>query len=110
MSFDFAFIDRFCRTCGREQCVCGPVIHGARIRKENELHDRTMLAALQDVSFGRFNQKSQFVQNIETNGVRTHQQRWWLTKLVIMHRKQHGHHLALDMAETWMTDNGYPNK
>lgn len=69
-------------------------------------HDAAMLEALKDVHFGSFNQNDQFYKDLRTNGVKTDRQRWWLTTLVVRHRKQlkpqfHG---TLARAQRWLTE------
>lgn len=78
------------------------------VRTQAEVaHDTDMLAALKDVSFGAWNQSRRFLDGITHTGCTTARQRWWLTTLVVRHRKQlkpqfHG---TLHRAQKWLRDN-----
>ena len=65
-------------------------------------HDSRMLAALRGVRFGHFNQRKSFVAQVSAQGVQTDRQRWWLTKLVHMHRDQVMDKSAVVVAAQWL--------
>lgn len=65
-------------------------------------HDRRMLDALRGVRFGHFNQRKHFVVQLTTEGVKSERQRWWLTKLVHMHREQVIDKSAVVLAAQWL--------
>jgi hypothetical protein len=70
-------------------------------------HDRIMLDALAKVSFGHFNQRKNFLASVKADGVKSDKQRWWLTKLVVMHRKQVTNTAALVTADKWLRENAH---
>lgn len=70
-------------------------------------HDRIMIDALAKVSFGRFNQKQRFYAEVCSNGVKTERQRWYLTKLVQLHRRQVTNQSALQLADRWLKENAH---
>lgn len=70
------------------------------------LDEAYMLAVLETVRFGHWNQAKHFVADLKVNGVSTDRQRWWLCKLVHRHRKQHNNSDVLAMAEAWLTTHG----
>lgn len=70
------------------------------------LNEPYMLAVLEKVRFGRWNQGGRFLADLVANGVRTDRQRWWLCKLVQRHRKQHNNRDALEQAEAWLAAHG----
>lgn len=74
-------------------------------------HDRAMLEALGHVSFGRFNNNDQFVSAVRRTGVNTPRQRWWLTTLVVRHRRQLPQRFAhiVEQAQAWLRNNPEPN-
>jgi hypothetical protein len=74
----------------------------------NTDHDTRMLNALRKVRFGSFNQRQRFVDDLLTNGVATERQRWWLTKLVYMHREQVMDKNAVVHASQWLDENKQP--
>lgn len=76
--------------------------------KNISAHDSIMLNALRTVKFGHFNSSDGFVKDITAGGVRTARQRWWLTTLVVRHRKQIGNQAAVQTAERWLKDNPEP--
>lgn len=78
--------------------------------KHTSQHDVIMLAALRDVKFGHFNNSKAFVQDIAAGGVRTDRQRWWLTTLVVRHRKQVRNQAAVQTAERWLRTNPEPGQ
>lgn len=65
-------------------------------------HDARMLDALRGVRFGHFNQRQRFVQQVQAEGVKSERQRWWLTKLVHMHREQVMDKSAVVAAARWL--------
>ncbi len=71
-------------------------------------HDSIMISALKHVSFGSGNQSTRFYADIQLSGVRTERQRWWLTSLVVRHRRQIGNTAAIATAERWLKDNPEP--
>lgn len=71
-------------------------------------HDSIMLSALQPVSFGAHNRNEEFITGIKATGVRTDRQRWWLTSLVVRHRRQIKNQAAVAAAERWLKDNPEP--
>ena len=71
-------------------------------------HDGRMLSALHGVRFGHFNRNTRFIEGITLGGVKTARQRWWLTSLVVRHRKQVKDQQAVAIAEAWLRTNAEP--
>ncbi len=71
-------------------------------------HDHIMLGALAGVNFGIFNQSAAFVSDVKANGIQTARQRWWLTTLVVRHRRQVKNQAAIATAERWLRENQEP--
>lgn len=77
-------------------------------------HDARMCSALRNVSTGHFNSNGRFIEHI-TNLVKsgtdlTPRQRWWLTTLVVRHRRQLGtkHAGTVAIAQAWLREHAEP--
>lgn len=83
----------------------------AAIRTEQQ-HTARMCAALRGVAFGHFNKNTAFVQQMARNAANqvalTPRQLWWLTSLVVRHRKQVKDQSAVALAEHWLRSNAEP--
>lgn len=69
---------------------------------EQDTLDATWLHAIADVRLGAFSSRKRFRESIMTKGVRTERQRWWLAKLVAMHRKQIRSDFAVASAQAFL--------
>lgn len=105
-SDDGIVIHGFCAAAYYLTEVAPPGHHGPRFTT----HDTIMLDALRHVNFGHFNNGQGFVTNVKLSSVRTDRQRWWLTTLVVRHRKQIPNRAAVATAEAWLKANPEPQQ
>jgi hypothetical protein len=64
--------------------------------------DATWLHVIAEVRLGSFSSRKRFRESIMSNGVCTERQRWWLAKLVVMHRKQIRSDFAVASAQAYL--------
>lgn len=64
--------------------------------------DAAWLHVVADVRLASFSSRKRFRESIMTKGVRTVRQRWWLAKLVVMHRKQIQSDYAVATAQAYL--------
>lgn len=69
---------------------------------EQERLDATWLHVIADVRLGSFSSRKRFRESVMKGGVRTERQRWWLAKLVVMHRKQIASDYAVATAQAYL--------
>lgn len=69
---------------------------------EQNTLDSTWLHVLADVRLGSFSSRKRFRETLLATGVRTERQRWWLAKLVVMHRKQIRSDYAVATAQAYL--------
>ncbi len=71
-----------------------------------------MLAALRGVSFGHFNRNERFIahvtEQVNSGPPLTARQMWWLTSLVVRHRRQVKDQSAVALAQAWLRSNAEP--
>ena len=74
----------------------------AELMPEQSTLDATWLHVIADVRLGAFSSRKRFRESVMTGGVRTERQRWWLAKLVVMHRKQIRSDYAVATAQAYL--------
>lgn len=74
----------------------------AELMTPQDTLDAAWLHVIADVRLGAFSSRKRFRESIMTKGVPTERQRWWLAKLVVMHRKQIRSDFAVASAQAYL--------
>lgn len=86
----------------------------AELMTPQDALDAAWMHVIADVRLGSFSSRKRFRESIMTKGVRTERQRWWLAKLVVMHRKQIQSDFAVASAQAYLDthpeEDQYPKK